>query len=317
MTDVLLIGEAMGLFIAEDYGDFEDIKNFSKGVAGAEINVAIGLSRLGFDVSYVSKLGKDPMGCYIKNFVDRENIDTQHLIIDADIDTGLQIKNKVSKDDPVVYYYRKNSAFSTINKDELAEIDFSGIRLFHITGIPLAINSNTREAIYELVRRAKEANCLITFDPNIRATLWEDEKTMIEVINDIAKYADVFMPGISEGTLLTGRSNPEEIAEFYQNLGVDTVIIKDGNKGAHYKQKNKKIELVPGVKVEKVVDTVGAGDGFAAGVISGLLEEHSIADCVRRGNVIGSIQIQYQSDNEGLPTRDELLSQEALMERMV
>lgn len=312
MTDVLLIGEAMGLFIAEDFGDFEDVKNFSKGVAGAEINVAIGLSRLGFDVSYVSKLGQDPMGCYIKNFVDSEKVDTRHLIIDTENDTGLQIKNKVSEHDPVVYYYRKNSAFSTIHKDELAAIDFSDVRLFHITGIPLAINETTREAVYELARRAKEANCLITFDPNLRLTLWENEETMVEVINEIAKYADVFMPGISEGALLTGYTKPEEIADFYQELGVNTVIIKDGGKGAYYKEKDKSLELVSGVEVEKVVDTVGAGDGFAAGVISGLLENLSIADCVRRGNVIGSIQIQHQSDNEGLPTREELLSHKDL-----
>lgn len=308
MTDVLLVGEAMGLFIAEDSGPFEEVQRFKKGIAGAEINVAIGLSRLGFDVSYVSKLGKDPMGCYIKNFIDSEKIGTEHLIVDGKNDTGLQVKNKVTEDDPAVYYYRKNSAFSTINKDELAGIDFTDVRLFHITGIPLAINQQTRAAIYELAKRAKDAGCMITFDPNLRVTLWEDEETMVEVINDIAKYADVFMPGVSEGAQLTGHSNPEAIADFYQNLGVDTVIIKDGGKGAYFKEKNNEMELVPGVKVEKVVDTVGAGDGFAAGVISGLLEELSIKDCVRRGNIIGSIQIQHQSDNEGLPTREELFS---------
>lgn len=308
MTDVLLIGEAMGLFIAEDFGDFEDVTNFSKGVAGAEINVAIGLSRLGFDVSYVSKLGQDPMGCYIKSFVESEKIDTQHLIIDAKNNTGLQIKNKVLEDDPAVYYYRKNSAFSTIHKEELDSIDFSNVRLFHMTGIPLAINETTREVIYELARRAKEANCLITFDPNLRPTLWESEEKMVEVINDIAQYADVFMPGITEGALLTGLTKAEDIAEFYQKLGVDTVIIKDGSKGAHYKEKEKHLELVPGERVANVVDTVGAGDGFAAGVISALLENLPIEDCVKRGNVIGSIQVQHQSDNEGLPTREELLS---------
>lgn len=308
MTDVLLVGEAMGLFIAEDIGPFEDVKRFKKGIAGAEINVAVGLSRLGFDVSYVSKLGKDPMGCYIRNFIDSEKIDTKHLLIDETNDTGLQIKNKVTKDDPAVYYYRKNSAFSKIKKDELADIDFSNVRLFHITGIPLAINPQTRAVIYDLAKRAKESGCLITFDPNIRLMLWENQTTMVDVINDIVKYADVFMPGISEGKLLTGHSDPEEIADFYQNLGVETVIIKDGSKGAYFKEKENEMELVPGVKVERIVDTVGAGDGFAAGVISGLLENLSMKDCVRRGNVIGSIQIQHQSDNEGLPNREELFS---------
>lgn len=308
MTDVLLVGEAMGVFIAEDYGDLGEVHNFSKGIAGAEINVGVGLSRLGFDVSYVSKLGKDPMGCYIRNFIDSEKINTQHLIIDEENNTGLQIKNKVSKDDPEVYYYRENSAFSTLKASELSSIDFSDVRLFHITGIPLAINIETREVIYELAKKAKDANCLITFDPNLRVTLWENEETMVETINDIVKFADVFMPGISEGALLTGYTDPEDIARFYQDLGVETVIIKDGSKGAYFKENSKELKLVPGVKVESVMDTVGAGDGFAAGVLSGLLENISITECVRRGNVIGSIQVQHKSDNEGLPTRDELLS---------
>lgn len=308
LTDVLLVGEAMGLFIAEEYGSFEEVQHFTKGIAGAEMNVSIGLSRLGFDVSYVSKLGKDPMGCYIKEFLENEKVNTEQIIIDEKINTGLQIKNKVSEDDPKVYYYRKDSAFSTLHKGELDAIDFTNVRLFHITGIPLAINERTREVMYELTKKAKAANCIITFDPNLRLTLWEDAETMASVINDIAQYADVFMPGITEGALLTGLTKAEDIAEFYQKLGVDTVIIKDGSKGAHYKEKEKHLELVPGERVANVVDTVGAGDGFAAGVISALLENLPIEDCVKRGNVIGSIQVQHQSDNEGLPTREELLS---------
>ncbi len=308
LTDVLLVGEAMGLFIAEEYGSFEEVQHFTKGIAGAEMNVSIGLSRLGFDVSYVSKLGKDPMGCYIKEFLENEKVNTEQIIIDEKINTGLQIKNKVSEDDPKVYYYRKDSAFSTLHKGELDAIDFTNVRLFHITGIPLAINERTREVMYELTKKAKAANCIITFDPNLRLTLWEDAETMASVINDIAQYADVFMPGLGEGTLLTGYTDANQIADFYHNLGVKTVIIKNGSDGAYFKEKGQKMELVPGVKVETVVDTVGAGDGFAAGVISGLLEELSIEDSVKRGNAVGAIQVQHKSDNEGLPTRDELLT---------
>ena len=129
LTDVLLVGEAMGLFIAEEYGSFEEVQHFTKGIAGAEMNVSIGLSRLGFDVSYVSKLGKDPMGCYIKEFLENEKVNTEQIIIDEKINTGLQIKNKVSEDDPKVYYYRKDSSFSTLHKGELDAIDFTNVRL--------------------------------------------------------------------------------------------------------------------------------------------------------------------------------------------
>ena len=306
MTDVLLAGEAMGLFIAEDYGDFEDIEHFSKGIAGAEINVAIGLSRLGFDVSYVSKLGQEPFGYYIKNHLEKENIDTSHVLMDPVYRTGLQMKNKVKDDDPKVAYYRKGSAFSTLSKEDVESIDFSKIKLFHMTGIPLALTPKTREMVFYLAEKAKEHNCLITFDPNLRPSLWEDEETMIEVLNKAADYANIVMPGIEEGVLLTGKDTAEEMADFYLAKGVDAVIIKDGSKGAYLKEKDKEMQLVEGFTVERVIDTVGAGDGFAAGVISGTLDGLSIEEAVRRGNAIGSLQVQHKSDNEALPTRNEL-----------
>ena len=306
MTDVLLAGEAMGLFIAEDYGDFEDIEHFSKGIAGAEINVAIGLSRLGFDVSYVSKLGQEPFGYYIKNHLEKENIDTSHVLMDPVYRTGLQMKNKVKDDDPKVAYYRKGSAFSTLSKEDVESIDFSKIKLFHMTGIPLALTPKTREMVFYLAEKAKEHNCLITFDPNLRPSLWEDEETMIEVLNKAAGYANIVMPGIEEGVLLTGKDTAEEMADFYLAKGVDAVIIKDGSKGAYLKEKDKEMQLVEGFTVERVIDTVGAGDGFAAGVISGTLDGLSIEEAVRRGNAIGSLQVQHKSDNEALPTRNEL-----------
>lgn len=306
MTDVLLAGEAMGMFIAEDYGDFEDIEHFSKGIAGAEINVAIGLSRLGFDVSYVSKLGQEPFGYFIKNHLEKENIDTSHVIMDPIYRTGLQIKSKVKNDDPKVAYYRKGSAFSTLSKKDVEHIDFSKIKLFHMTGIPLALTPETREMVFYLAEKAREHECLITFDPNLRPSLWEDEETMIEVLNKAAGYASIVMPGIEEGVILTGQTTAEEMADFYLEKGVEAVVIKDGSKGAYLKEKDKEMQLVEGFKVEKVIDTVGAGDGFAAGVISGKLDGLSIEEAVKRGNAIGSLQVQHKSDNEALPTRQKL-----------
>lgn len=306
MRDVLLIGEAMGLFIAEDYGTFEEVNHFSKDIAGAEINVAIGLSRLGLDVSYVSKLGRDSFGYFIKNHLVNENIGIEYLVMDSFNRTGLQIKNKVTIGDPKVSYYRRNSAFSGLTKDEIDAIDFTKIKLFHMTGIPPALTLKTREIIFYLAEKAKENNCKITFDPNLRPSLWENEETMIQVLNEVAMYADIIMPGIAEGAILTGRDTVEEIADFYLDKGINTVIIKDGSKGAYIKEKNEDIYLVPGFKVKKVIDTVGAGDGFAVGVISGVLDKLPIEEAVRRGNAIGSLQVQHKSDNEGLPTRKEL-----------
>lgn len=106
--------------------------------------------------------------------------------------------------------------------------------------------------------------------------------------------------------ILTGQQTPEGIADFYLSRGVKAVVIKTGCDGAWFKSANGEQGTVDAIKVENVVDTVGAGDGFAVGVISALLEGKTLRQAVNRGNKIGSLAIQVQGDSEGLPTRDAL-----------
>ncbi|WP_368254701.1 sugar kinase [Clostridium paraputrificum] len=305
MSKVLLFGEAMGLFTSQMVGELEEVNVFEKSVAGAEINVGTGLSRLGHSVSYITRLGDDPIGIYIKNFISKENIGTEFITFDNLNKTGLMLKNKVSKGDPTTAYYRKGSAFSYITSEDIDNINFEGVELLHITGIPPALSLSCRQATYRLIERAKEKGIYITFDPNLRPSLWESEEVMVDVLNDIAKKCDLILPGIGEGLILTGSDDKEKIADFYQSLGVKEVIIKNGSKGAYVRSFDDSFD-VAGFKVEKVIDTVGAGDGFAVGVLSGKLEGISIKECAIRGNAIGAIQVTYLSDNEGLPTQDEL-----------
>ncbi|PWG68232.1 2-dehydro-3-deoxygluconokinase, partial [Enterobacter mori] len=105
-----------------------------------------------------------------------------------------------------------------------------------------------------------------TFDPNLRPQLWDSEKQMCETINDLAKHADIILPGINEGKVLIGSDDPEVIADFYLNQSdkTSTVIVKLGKDGAYLKEKGTKSgKKIAGQKVEQVIDTVGAGDGFA------------------------------------------------------
>lgn len=305
MSEVILFGEPMALFIADTYGPLEEVEHYTRSLAGAEVNVSIGLTRLGYSTTYVTRLGEEPLGHFIENSLKKESIGTEYITYDLVYKTGFQLKNRVKSGDPYAPYYRKGSAASHLGTNEIEAIDFTGVKLVHITGIPPALSESCREATYRLIERAKENNVFITFDPNLRPALWESKELMIQVINDIATKCDVILPGTSEGLTLMGSEDPNKIADFYHNAGVKKIIIKLGPKGA-YVRENDDSYVVPGFKVEKVVDTVGAGDGFAAGVISGLLENLPLKDCVLRGNAVGSIQVMHSSDNEGLPTKKEL-----------
>ena len=305
MSEVILFGEPMALFTAEVVGNLDEVDKFSRSLAGAEVNVCTGLTRLEHTVSYVTKLGNDPMGQYVKKFLDREGIGTEFIGFDNTYKTAIMLKSKVTEGDPTTAYYRKGSAFSHMNVEDINKIDLNGVKLVHVTGISPALSTTCREATYRLIERARENNIYVTFDPNLRPALWESQEIMVEIINDLASKSDMVLPGTSEGLILMGSEDPEKIADFYQKLGVKDVIVKLGGDGAYVREGMSSF-IQPGFKVETVVDTVGAGDGFAVGIISGKLEGLSIKDSVIRGNAIGSIQVTFVSDNEGLPTRKEL-----------
>lgn len=305
MSEVMLIGEPIVILTAQELGPIQSVRDFRRSIAGAEINVAVGLINLDHSVSYVTKLGGDPFGPYIKNFLDIKGIDTSYISYTDKASTAFQLKGKTEEGDPQVVYFRKGSAASHLSKEDVELVSLEGVKLIHITGIPPALSQSSREAIYAMIEKAKKKGIFISFDPNIRPTLWETKEEMVSVLNNIASKSDMILPGISEGEILTGSDDPDEIADFYLTMGAKVVIIKVGAQGAYVKTREESF-TVPGFKVDKVVDTVGAGDGFAVGVLSGVLEGLPLRDAVTRANAIGSLQVMVQGDNEGLPTHEEL-----------
>ncbi len=302
---IMLIGEPMILFMANSEGNLEDISEYSVSVAGAELNVAIGLTRLGHKAAYMTKLGNDPFGKRIVSSLNQNGISSEFVTYSSENPTGFMLKAMTSEGDPQICYFRKNSAASTISESDIENVDFSKYGYLHITGILPALTQSTRKATFRLIEKAKENGVYISFDPNLRPQLWENKETMIEVINKLASQADIVFPGVAEGEILMGSREPEKIGEFYLSLGAKAVVTKVGSRGAVLTTENGST-FIEGFKVDKVVDTVGAGDGFAAGTLSGIMEGIGLAESVKRGNAVGAIQVTHRSDNEGLPTRDEL-----------
>jgi sugar/nucleoside kinase (ribokinase family) len=128
---------------------------------------------------------------------------------------------------------------------------------------------------------------------------------MVTAVNELASLSDLVMPGLAEGRLLTGRQDPAGIAAFYLERGARQVVVKLGPEGA-YAAADGWRGVVPGIPVREVVDTVGAGDGFAVGVISGVLDGLPLREAAARGNAIGARVVQFRGDSEGLPTRAQL-----------
>ena len=309
--DVLTVGEPMALFAATQAGSLSTVADYRRVTAGAELNVATGLARLGMRVGYISRVGNDSFGRFLRDEMVREAIDCRHVTTDDAHPTGFMLKTRSDDgSDPEVKYFRRGSAASHLSLDDMPVMttnDGFPARHLHLTGITPALSAATRELIFTLAMQAREAGATISFDPNLRPRLWPSQAEMVECLNALAaQTAGTVMPGLAEGRLLTGRDSAQDIADFYLALGAQQVVVKLGPQGAYFADRHGRHGTVAAASVEHVVDTVGAGDGFAVGVISGLLEGLSHSDAVARGNFIGAGVVQFPGDSAGLPRRRQL-----------
>lgn len=304
--DIITFGEAMMLLVADQPGPLEQAQAFHKRTAGAETNVAIGLARLGLKVGWASRLGTDSMGRYLLAAMASEGIDCSHVVCDPAQKTGFQFKGKVTDgSDPPVEYHRKGSAASHMGVADIDEAWLLSARHLHATGVFPAISATTLPAARKTMDLMRAAGRSVSFDPNLRPTLWATPELMRDAINDLATRADWVLPGMEEGRFLTGETTPEGVARFYRQLGAKLVVVKLGAEGAYFDGESGS-GRVAGFPVAEVVDTVGAGDGFAVGVISALLDGLGVPEAVKRGAWIGARAVQVLGDSEGLPTRAEL-----------
>ena len=304
--DVVTAGEALVLLAAQQPGPLHEVESFARITAGAELNVAIGLARLGLRVGYISALGNDSFGRHIAAALAREGIDRRHVTIDRERPTGFMLKSRsIDGSDPQIEYFRRGSAASRLGTADHPRAYCAASRHLHLTGIFVAVSPSTRELVFELAEGARAGGRSISFDPNLRPSLWPSEREMIECLNRLASYSDWVLPGLEEGRLLTGRDTAQGIADFYLERGARGVIVKLGPGGAWFASAGETGHAAA-MPVARVVDTVGAGDGFAVGVVSSLLEGSTLARAAARGNAIGARVVQFPGDCDGLPTREEL-----------
>lgn len=305
--DVITIGESMVVFNPMQDVSFIDSHLFMKQIAGAESNFSIGLSRLNHKVGWISRLSDDSFGYYINHVLRGNGIDTSMVQFDDENPTGLLIKERFIKDQTNVHYYRSNSAASFMNPSIIQPDYFHNAKVLFITGITPALNASCEETIYKAIETAQSLGMKIVFDPNVRYKLIGDDiDTYKKMLNNIANKSDYFIPGKKEIAFLTGNDDPEESVNYYLNKNESlNIVIKLGAKGCYFANAKNQF-YVPGYKVEKVVDPIGAGDAFAAGLVSGLLEGKDIKHSLEQANLIGSILIQTNGDIEGFPFKKQL-----------
>jgi 2-dehydro-3-deoxygluconokinase len=301
---VLTFGEALvGYASVED--NLRAATQFTRFPGGADLNVAVGLTRLGVRTTWASVLGEDAHGDYLADAVDQLGITP--LVRRANGPTALMFKAGGADGDPEVLQVRHETAFAQ-HADALLTADvlaFDGIDHLHLTGITLGVSPVVRAVALTLLEAAAAARASVSFDPNLRLNLWPDRDEMRAIVNTVAAQATVVMPGLGEGRLLTGHDDPEAIANTYLDAGAREVVIKLGAEGAHAWTADGQTARSRGYAVTPI-DTVGAGDGFAAGYLAAFLAEASLQERVDQGAAVGALVTTRRGDLATMPTRVEV-----------
>lgn len=297
--DIITIGDGMITFEPTVNGPLRFVSEFKRKIGGAELNVMIGCSRLGLKVGWISRLGKDEFGRHIMNTVRGEGIDVSEVKLVENYPTSLNFKEVHASGDCKTFYYRHKSPTETVNVNELSNDAIKKAGILHVTGVFPAIHEQNRHVILAAIKIAKQHGVKVSLDPNIRLKLWSKEQAR-ETLLTYLPYVDFLLTGREELEILFDTADEEEIIRALEKYKMVHVIVKNGAEGAAYLESNRFIH-VPGFKVKKVVDTVGAGDGFDAAFLYGVIQKWPVEKSIRLANAVGAMVVQVQGDNEGLP----------------
>lgn len=289
--DVLAIGETMALVVPAAPEPVDTAEDFRIGIGGAESNLACHLAAAGHVAEWFGALGDDALGRRTLAKIAGYGVDVSRVITDPAAPTGLYVKNPGVG----VSYYRRGSAASRLSPSSLDMIDFSQVRILHLSGITLALSETCAALVDAAIDAAQAAGCLVSFDANHRPALWESVAEAGERILAAARRADIVLVGRDEAETLWATTTADEVRDLLPSPA--HLVVKDSDvEAVEFSAEGR--TAVPARKVE-VIEAVGAGDAFAAGWISGLLTGGSATDRIARGHAAAARAL---SSTQDIPT---------------
>ncbi|MDX3329362.1 MULTISPECIES: sugar kinase [Streptomyces] len=309
-ADVLTFGETM--LAAQLPGTLAVGAQARTTVAGAESNVAIGLARLGHHAVWAGLVGDDEPGRLVLRTLRGEGVDITRAGTHATAPTGALLRERRVADLARVHYWRSHSAASLLTPADLAPALGDGARILHLTGITCALGPGPLEAVRTAAAHAQAQGWTVTLDVNHRQRLWTAEEAG-RALRPLLPHITVLIASDDELPVVTGVPGGTPDGEDGEaravgallDAGVREVVVKRGGEGAAVRDRQGTRHSLPALRVP-VRDTVGAGDAFCAGYLSGLLDGVPPAGRLARANTLGAFAVASDGDWEGLPRRDEL-----------
>jgi 2-dehydro-3-deoxygluconokinase len=296
-TDLFTFGESLSVFISSDADSVMSATKFERVTAGAEVNVAVALARLGLKAQYFSRFGNDQLGSVMLADIEAEGVDVS-LAKRVDSFTGAMVRNP-GKTAPVeISYLRKGSAASTIEPSDILDSYISSTRWLHATGITCAISESGAKTVKYALEKAAQLKVKSSFDLNIRRKLWSEDAAR-KVLEPLAREVELLIGGEDEYQVVFGKVDPKQILAEVNKRGCKIAVMTKGDQKMRFSIDGNYEEITPPKVV--AVDPVGSGDAFTGGVIAGLLSGMSAKSALEQGSICGALVASMFGDWTGIP----------------
>lgn len=311
MTTVCM-GELLIDFVSTESGvEVGQAPAFVKAAGGAPANVAVALARIGEPSAFLGMVGDDPFGHYLAGVLAAEGVDVRGLKFNAAARTMLAFVSNAADGERSFTFYRHPSADMLMTPRDVALEVIDAAQVFHFGSITL-IDEPARSATLAAVRRAQDSGLLISYDPNLRLALWQDEPTARAGLLSGFEYAHLVKVSAEEVVFLTGGDDVTPLWREHTRA----IVVTMGKDGSRVHLRHGSLERAG--RVVQAVDTTGAGDAFVAGVLRGILRHPDRAalfgdvapwdDILRFANSIGALATTQRGAIPSLPTLEQVLA---------
>lgn len=309
MKDIVAIGEVL-IDLTQKGVDELGVAQYAANPGGAPANLAVAAARLGASTAFVGKVGRDAFGNYLRTVLEENQVDTTGLVADEKEHTTLAVVSVDETGERSFSFYREPSADVNLKAEEIPAALLKDTRLLHFGSVSLTAEPARSATIYA-AKKARENGCLVSYDPNYRASLWPSEEEAIREMKNALPLCDILKISDEELPLLTGTTDPAAGSEILARLGIRLIFITLGANGAFFRL-GEETGSVPGIKV-KVGDTNGAGDTFFGAALSQLVKENlntltlpRLAEIAAFANKAASITTSRHGAIPAMPRLEEL-----------
>jgi 2-dehydro-3-deoxygluconokinase len=294
-VDLLTLGESMMRFSVPSGRLLADAPVFDVHVAGTESNVAVAVSRMGFTSRWLSRLPNNVLGHRIADTISGQGVDCSQVVWSDNERVGLYFLEFGASPRPTkVLYDRAPSAARNMDETTFDLSLVSKARIIHLTGIAVALSEGCSRLVETIIARANELKIPITFDVNYRALLWSHKECRLKLTPLLSKIDTLIVSQRDLNAIFEISGDAASAAkELHRQFGMPRIAITTGEQGAAGFENGHTV-LAPGYPVE-MIDRIGAGDSFAAGVISGLLEGN-FSRGIQYGVAMSALQLTTEGD---------------------